>query len=274
MHKPLLVLMLIARAARGFDARTTFEEVAGPLQDYLREFGPKRKTYHPEFPFWHLQTDGIWHLEDADKLPLRMGGKAPTKGTLIEYNAAGAVPEPLWKQLVGDPKLREELTRSILDEFWPDTYHALIRETLGLPQSDTVTRRRRDPRFRDDVVRAYESKCAVCGYGGRLGKDLLGLEAAHIKWHCENGPDDARNGLALCSLHHVALDRGAIGISEDNLILVSQEVTGGEEASRLLVSHSLRPLAKPQADEYLPEPEFTNWHRTQVFRGPARQSRA
>lgn len=272
VHKPLLVLMLIARASRGLDARTTFRETAGPLQDHLREFGPKRKTYHPEFPFWHLQSDGIWVVEAADELPLRMGGKAPTKGTLIEHDAAGAVPEPLWSQLVDDPKLREELIRTILDEFWPDTYHASIRESLGLPQAEIVIRRKRDPRFREDVVRAYESKCAVCGYGGRLGNDLLGIDAAHIKWHCENGPDETRNGLALCALHHVALDRGAIGISEDYLVLVSQEVSGGEEASRLLVAHSLKPLARPQAEEYLPEPEFTNWHRTQVFRGPARQS--
>ncbi|MBK8205290.1 MAG: HNH endonuclease [Planctomycetes bacterium] len=273
VHKPLLVLMLIARAGQRLDARLPFREAAGPLQQYLREFGPKRRTYHPEMPFWHLQSDGFWVIENAAKLPARLGSKSPTKRTLIEQNATGAIPEPLWSQLVEDARLREDLTRRILDEFWPDTYHASIREAVGLPQTEVITRRRRDPRFREDVIRAYESKCAVCGYGGRLGNNLLGIEAAHIRWHCESGPDEPRNGLALCALHHVALDRGAIGISEDNRILVSQEVSGGEEASRLLVDHSLKPLAKPQADEFLPKPEFTAWHRTEVFKAPARLSR-
>jgi uncharacterized protein len=69
-------------------------------------------------------------------------------------------------------------------------------------------RRRRDPRFREEILRIYERRCAVCGYDGRLGTTDLAIEAAHIKWHAAGGPDAAENGLALCSFHHVALEPG------------------------------------------------------------------
>ena len=44
---------------------------------------------------------------------------------------------------------------------------------------------------------AYGDRCAVCG-----------VEAAHVMWLQAGGPDDVRNGLVLCALHHAAFDRG------------------------------------------------------------------
>ena len=60
----------------------------------------------------------------------------------------------------------------------------------------------RDPRFRKNVLEAYDERCAVCEYDIRFGDRLLGLEAAHIRWHSHEGGDVAPNGLALCSTHH------------------------------------------------------------------------
>jgi len=52
------------------------------------------------------------------------------------------------------------------------------------------------------------------------------LEAAHIKWHQAGGPDTIDNGLALCSLHHKLLDLGALGISNEFTVIVSDKVNG------------------------------------------------
>ena len=52
----------------------------------------------------------------------------------------------------------------------------------------------------------------------------MGLEAAHIRWFAYGGPDEADNGLALCSFHHHALDRGGITISPELRVLVSQHI--------------------------------------------------
>jgi HNH endonuclease len=67
--------------------------------------------------------------------------------------------------------------------------------------------RRRSGAFCNDVLKAYGHCCAVCGYDVRVGRAVLGLEAAHIKWFQAGGPDAVDNGVALCSIHHKALGR-------------------------------------------------------------------
>ena len=62
---------------------------------------------------------------------------------------------------------------------------------------------KRDPKFRKLVMEAYEHRCAVCGL-------QLGLvEAAHIVAvkDSDRDGDTVDNGIALCALHHAALDR-------------------------------------------------------------------
>ena len=66
-HKPLLVLYALAQLALGEPRAIAFRDVATKLRDLLKEFGPSRKSYHPEHPFWWLQTDGLWVVENADR---------------------------------------------------------------------------------------------------------------------------------------------------------------------------------------------------------------
>jgi putative restriction endonuclease len=66
-----------------------------------------------------------------------------------------------------------------------------------------VTRRSvRRPGFAEEVLRAYAYQCAMCGFDGALGRNPVGIEAAHVRWHSQAGPDVVANGLALCALHH------------------------------------------------------------------------
>ena len=100
-----------------------------------------------------------------------------------------------------------------------------------------------------------------------------GLEAAHIMRPEAGGPDEVPNGLALCGLHRVALERGAIGMEPFDhgfRVLVSTEVSGHSEALRLLLDYSGRQLRKPQIPEWEPDPNFVAWHREEVFQGPAK----
>ena len=39
-----------------------YEEVKEPITNLLKEFGPRRQSYHPEEPFVRLTRDGIWNL--------------------------------------------------------------------------------------------------------------------------------------------------------------------------------------------------------------------
>jgi putative restriction endonuclease len=98
----------------------------------------------------------------------------------------------------------------------------------------------------------------------------LALEAAHIKWHQAGGPNEIKNGLALCAIHHKALDRGAIGLSEDRTILVSCELHGQSWVMEWFEKFKGNKLRNPTRLEWQPAKEFIRWHTEQVFRKPAR----
>jgi len=143
--------------------------------------------------------------------------------------------EAVQTELERDFHLGPHLITLILDEHFPLSLHVQLLASIGLdPDSLTLKSGERDPQFRENVLRAYEFRCAVCGLHLRLGDSLVALEAAHIKWVQAGGPNDTRNGLALCTLHHQLFDRGAFTLSGDQRILVSKLLHGNESFDLLL----------------------------------------
>jgi putative restriction endonuclease len=72
----------------------------------------------------------------------------------------------------------------------------------------------------------------MCGFDGALGRYPVGIEAAHVRWHSQEGPDEIPNALALCALHHALFDLGVVGIIEDLRIRVSGLYVARNEAGR------------------------------------------
>ncbi len=83
----------------------------------------------------------------------------------------------------------------------------------------TEARRRvHQPKFRAEVLLAYETKCAIC----RLKHGEL-LDAAHIVPDSDSrGIASVRNGMALCKIHHTAYDKRLLGISPDYEVRVNE----------------------------------------------------
>ena len=69
--------------------------------------------------------------------------------------------------------------------------------------------------FAPTVLEAYLAECCVCGFSLRPVDGLIGVDAAHIRWHAHGGPDEVPNGLALCALHYRLFDLKAITLRED-----------------------------------------------------------
>lgn len=272
VHKPLLTLMLISRASRGGELEVSYSEIAEPLVALLKEFGPSSSSYHSEYPFWHLKSNGFWVVKDEESFPFRKAGHSPSKKTLLEGNAIGFVKDELWSELVANPGLRVELADQLLNEFWPETLHSAIRQAIGISDIVGVTKSKkmRDPRFRSEVMRAYRGECAVCGYDGRLAGTPLGIQAAHVKWHSYDGPDVLANGVALCSFHHLALDSGALGLNDSRHIVISCDVAGGKRIEEQLYQYEGHRIRDPQPGMQVLDPRYIYWHREQVFKEPAR----
>ena len=170
--------------------------------------------------------------------------------------------------------------RRLLDANFPESFHADLCAAAGLDldaievsaaHARVQGLRRRDPAFRGHIVVAYEYRCAMCGYDGRLGYDAVGLDAAHVRWWAFDGPDTVDNGLCLCSFHHKVLDRGVLGITEDHQVAVWSHFVGhGRAAEDLVLRLVGQPLLEPQRGQPPPADGHIGWHAEQVFREPAR----
>ncbi|MFV1965743.1 MAG: phosphorothioated DNA-binding restriction endonuclease [Pirellulaceae bacterium] len=270
-HKPLLLLYALAKCSRSEPRLISYADVDRDLRDLLLQFGPERKSCHPEYPFWRLQNDGIWELKNAERAARRSSNTDAKKVELLKYGVRGGFTEDVFDLLDGNRPLITELAVEILLQHFPTSVLEDILQAVGLDiRFEVALRRKRDPAFREKVLTAYEYRCAVCGYDVRLGPQQLALEAAHIKWHQAGGPDTENNGLALCALHHKLFDRGAFSLIRDGVICVSRRAHGTSGFSEWLMAFHGHPIRFPQAEVLRPTVDFTTWHRRQVFRGPAR----
>jgi putative restriction endonuclease len=272
-HKPLLVLLALGRVATGAPRLTSFEELAPELTRLLRDFGPPRKRHHPEYPFWRLQRDGIWEVTHEGDMRARTGSTDHPRSELLRAKAAGGFTPEIHRQLDSHPAVLQELAGQVLEQHFPESLWPDLLAAIGLERRSGRDRRRRTSDFRIEVLRAYRRCCAVCGFDLRIGDELVGLEAAHIRWHAFEGPDQVPNGLALCSLHHKLFDRGAFTLDENLELLASEEVTGGARLEDWLIGHHGQGIRAPQREEYRPLPEYLAWHQREVFRGPPRARR-
>lgn len=272
-HKPLLLLLALGRLVAKGQTEMPFLEGEDELRRLLQEFGPQRQSYHPEFPFWHLQSDGLWVVPDADGIAFRTGGHSPSATELRRKKAVGGFPAPLIHLLGKDPDLIVEAARRILDAHFPESMHQDLLEEVGLdlaPRLEPALRRPRDPAFRVKILQAYEFRCGICGLDVRLGGRTISLEAAHIQWHQAHGPDVESNGISLCPLHHKIFDRGGLTIAHDQRVLVSASLSGNEVLDTFLLRFHGEKIRAPHHPAHHPASEFLEWHRREVFHGEPR----
>ena len=274
-HKPLLVLLALAAWQRTGSSRLAFADTEPELAALLRTFGPPSKHVSPQYPFVHLQSDGFWQLTDV--IPVSSSFTL----TQLRAGVAGSFVPEFEAALRDDPRLAADVAHLVMAGHFPESMHADLSDAVGLDVGqlevdvarDRAARlvRRRDPQFRIAVLRAYSQRCAMCGFGGLLAGQTVGVEAAHIRWHAAGGPDEVVNGLALCTAHHKLFDRGVLGAAPDGEILVSSDFAPVSEADDLYVTGLIgRALRSPQAAVQAPDDEHVVWHREQVFAGEPR----
>ncbi|WP_057831072.1 phosphorothioated DNA-binding restriction endonuclease [Colwellia sp. TT2012] len=265
-NKPLMMAYVLAKYVQGHKQMFSYEdEVDRDLHALLKRFGPSRKVYHPEYPFWRLLNDGIWRLDNAEECLPRKSNTDPPKSELIKHGVTAGFSDDAFALLKNDTKFSMELLERILTDSFPESIIPEITAQLGLEFTfKKITKR--DPNFRREVLRAYNYQCAVCGYDLRMDDISVGLEAAHIKWKQFHGPCDVSNGLTLCAVHHKAFDKGAYTITEDFKIKLSESLNGGVQVERLFFDFEGKAIRLPIKDNWLPNVQYLNWHQKEVFK--------
>lgn len=133
-----------------------------------------------------------------------------------------------------------------------------LEEALKRYITVETKRRLHQPIFRATVMRAYETRCAVCA----LGHSSL-LDAAHIVPDREEaGVAGIRNGLALCKIHHAAFDANILGVRPDLVVQIRadllEEVDGPMLRYGLQERHGQRLMALPRSRREQPDPALLN----------------
>jgi putative restriction endonuclease len=270
-HKPLLVLYALGQWSRGEKTEIPFKQVDADLTGLLKEFGPPRQSYHPEYPFWRLQNDGVWVVHATGPMTPRQSNTDARKSELLAKNASGGFSPDVQAALASDPALASEIAARLLESHFPESIHADILNAVGLALGvNKSAAKKRDLLFRQRVLTAYEYRCAVCGFDVRLGSVSIALDAAHIRWFQAGGPDEESNGLALCVLHHKTFDLGAFTVNHDGVLLVSDQAHGTAGFEEVLLSRHGKGIRRPQREVWNPAPVCLDWHAKQVFKGVAR----
>lgn len=285
-HKPLLLLYVLGRLWVEQSYRLfSFEEIKPKLSELLNQFYESKKKQNTKDPFTRLRSDHIgWELKGIGGIQ-QNHISALSERDLIERRIAGGFDHETMKILLDQPNLILRLVHFLLTKNFPESYFSVICQELGLPDplldficTDVVDPRldndiasqatKRDPTFRERVLNAYRRKCAFCGSAVRLRDTLVDMEAAHIRWHCYEGPDTIPNGLALCSSHHKLFDWGAISLERASnsyriILAVTLNSTGPMEAWLEQIRGSNMLL--PHNEQDWPNPAFVDWHLDQVF---------
>jgi len=163
---------------------------------------------------------------------------------------------------------------------WPDRIDALAQQvgfgengqapfTYELPEassrpiiSQLVNRPFRDAKFKQNIRRLYDRRCAFTGLRLINGGGRPEVEAAHIVPVEKGGNDSIQNGIALSGTVHWMFDRGLLTLADDFKILRSRHLN--HDVSHLL-NRDMRAKVPSEA-HHQPHPEYLDWHRRNVFK--------
>src|SRR5262249_43102814 len=129
-HKPLLILYALGRwqadALGRWQAGQTdisFRQAEPDLNALLREFGPPRKSDHPEQPFWRLQRDGVWTVHAPAALALKTGDDIPRITALRSHDVRAEFSADVQAALAAEPGLAAVIASRILEQHFPESLH-------------------------------------------------------------------------------------------------------------------------------------------------------
>jgi len=249
-YKPALLLAVSEGIEDGLIQNNHIEitpELIAAFKAYcqLLSPGPEYSTCPFQLPFFHLQSSRFWHLHarPGRELVLTSSKSVRSFGHLRDVIAYATLDVPLWELLL-QPGTREEIRQALLVRYFPLTRH-YFRPRAGQEKLDELGRQMleeppavynqvvdvadetevlvRSAVFSREVLRAYQSTCAVSGLQlvSTTGAAPL-LDACHIMPWSVRRDDSIGNGLALCPNLHRAFDRHLFWLDEDYRVRVAE----------------------------------------------------
>jgi len=177
--------------------------------------------------------------------------------TLDGDDFVAIVNQGLSETLDPDNRIRLELDERHLD----DATAALLADDFGERRIEQilVNKKIRAASFRNQVLDAYDSTCAVTGLRIINGGGKAEAQAAHIWSVADGGPDVVPNGVALSATAHWLFDRHLITFDDNLCLLVSHNKVPSDLLK--LFPPSGQKIRLPVDPRDYPRPDFVAKHR-------------
>ncbi len=287
-YKPILILTIIDLITREIinDNRIPVsEELIQTFERYWSILGSKTYKGGLHYPFFHLQSDGFWHLVFKSEFK---GLQPKTTNKLKEAVEYAYLDNELFNFLQ-DESSRQELIDSLVITFFAeqqDVFDDILQINQSFQENDLAIEKLaastnldsnpkwgirkaviRNAFFRKAIVHIYDCKCAFCGIRVTKAVNQNIVDGAHIKPFAQFYDSRIHNGIALCKNHHWAFDRGWFTADEQYKMIVSQELEEISPHTKPMKDFHGERLLLPNQEQYFPELEALQWHRQNIFQG-------
>lgn len=286
-HKPVMLLVVLDMFDAGLviDNRIFYnQDLVERFQEYFEAVKKEGDWCQPAPPFFHLRSSTFWKHQPLPgrEMPysklLRSGGGSKTILDNIQY----AYLDEDALAVFSDSVLRLELRQFILETFFSPDEQTALRTVIGtqrdiseyesalenrapLPNKE-IAEAVRDIAFRRVVLRGYDYQCAVCGLRIVLAEIPSPIDAAHLVPWSESHDDSPDNGMALCKIHHWALDANLISPTLDLRWQVSDLLDTRRNSERELTRFSGLPILLPREEKLYPRPDAIEWRLRRLAR--------
>jgi putative restriction endonuclease len=281
-HKPILLLAIIDGISNSEIKENRIcitPELVARFKDLWSQLVANSEfTANFSLPFYHLKSEGFWHLQTrlGRELILTSSNSIKSFAQLKEIIEFAFFDDALF-QLLYDEHTRSILKQTLLSRYFPD--HEISRSD-GLIQSITqqilhepaeVYKTKavefneeevfiRGGIFKREIPKIYNYTCCISGLRIVADKEVQMIDACHIVPFSISGDDTIGNGISLCPNLHRAFDRGLIAIDEDYRVLTKHFF---EESNAYSIKQfEGKELLLPKQKNYHPLQENLGKHRT------------
>lgn len=209
-----------------------------------------------------LRRAAGFHERQLDFVPQSLLGsrlQGRSVRTISDEEFGGIALAGLGRTLDPDNAFRVQLDDSQVDGETSSLLHAPLEEQERRIERILLNRKIREASFRERVIAAYDSRCAVTGIRIVNGGGRVEAQAAHIKSVQAGGPDVVQNGIALSATVHWLFDRHLISLTDDFGLLVSHNRVPSELQS--LFKGQLERIRLPKDRNHWPYVPYVQHHR-------------
>lgn len=282
-YKPILLLSVIDIIAQGFITENCIpisDNLINTFNSYWNLLGSPAYKGGLHYPFFHLQSEGFWHLEFNPEDKLRLQPKTTNK---LKESVQYAYFDDELFDLLQEQNSRQEIIDTIVAS-WFSANRKEIEDILKVNQnlqnytSDELENLDAQPKvvlrksvvrnafFRKAVVHIYDYRCVFCRLKvmRKIAQNIV--DGAHIKPFSQFYDSRINNGISLCKNHHWAFDQGWFAIDDNYQIIVASDLEEESPHGKLMKNFHGEVILLPDLEQYLPRLDALQWHRTNVFR--------